>query len=251
MRISAIIISKNEEDQIKECIDSLNFVDEIVVIDNYSEDNTVQIAKQSGARVYELQGADFSYLRNFAKEKAKNQWLIYVDADERVSPELAKEILNTIDENSYGAYKLKRVNYFLGQVWVRHEEMIRLIRKENLVGWQGALHETAIVSGTVGILENSLLHFTHRDITEMVEKTNQWSAIESQLMFKNNHPKMSALRFLKIILSTFWKNYLNNEGYKAGQAGMIESIYQAFSSFITYAKLWEKQNKFRFRKFYG
>lgn len=251
MKISAIIITKNEEDQITGCIDSLKFTDEIVVIDNNSQDNTSQIAKRLGAKVYQLGGLDFSYLRNYAREKAKNQWLLYVDADERVSEELASEMITSLEEKSYTAYRLKRSNFFLGRRWPKPEEMIRLIRKDSLIGWQGVLHETAIVTGTTGNLDNQLLHFTHRNLADMAEKTNQWSDLESQLLFKNNHPAMSVGRFIKIILLTFLKYYFSEKSYQTGAAGVVESLYQSFSRFITYAKLWEKQNKFRFRGFNG
>ena len=120
--------------------------------------------------------------------------------------------------------------------------MVRLVRKDALVGWQGGLHETAQVRGKIGRLDGELMHDTHRDLTGMLEKTNIWSDFEAQLRYKNNHPPISWWRFFRVMISAFWKSYIREKGYLAGTVGLIESLYQSFSMFITYAKLWEKQN---------
>ncbi len=117
------------------------------------------------------------------------------------------------------------------------------MKKDALIGWQGSLHESPIIAGKTGKLEHFLLHYTHRDISSMVEKTNEWSDIESQLLYKSNHPPMRQWRFIRIILTYFFRAYIRDRGFKMGVSGFIESTYQAFSGFITYAKLWERQNK--------
>ncbi len=244
MKISAIIITRNEEKNIKECIDSLGFVDELVVVDNNSSDKTAEIAKKNGAKIYRVGGLDFSYLRNIGKEKAQGEWLFYIDTDERVTDSLAEEIVKRIPEDKEtSAYSLVRKNYYLGSVWPKKETMIRLIKKESLIGWQGILHETPQVVGKIGSLRSNLLHFTHKDFASMLEKTNEWSEIESQLLYKSNHPQMSTWRFFRMLFTSFWRSFVYEKGWQAGSIGWLESIYQAFSTFITYAKLWEKQNK--------
>lgn len=244
MNISAIIITRNEEENIKECIKSLNFVDEIIVVDNNSQDNTVENAKALGVAICEIPGLDFSYLRNVGKEKAKSKWLLYVDADERVPSSLAEEIKAAISKGGdFSAFLVWRQNYYLGKPWQKKERIIRLIKKEALIGWQGILHETPIVVGKVGYLESPLLHYTHRDLTSMVSKTNEWSEIEAELRYKSDHPKMSWWRFFRVMLTAFLRSYIFEGGWRVGTIGLIESLYQAFSIFITYAKLWEKQNK--------
>jgi glycosyltransferase involved in cell wall biosynthesis len=244
MKSSAIIITKNEEENISDCVKTLSFASEIVIIDNASEDKTIQIAQKLGAKVHKISGLDFSYLRNIGKEKAHGEWLFYIDADERVSGNLAEEITKMIaDGANFSAYTIPRKNYFFGKSWPGIEKMIRLIRKDALIGWQGSLHESPMVTGKIGKLKSFLLHYTHNDLSLMVKKTNEWSEIEAQLRYKNNHPRVTWWRFFRVMSSSFWSSYVQNGGWKMGNVGLIEGIYQAFSSFITYAKLWEKQNR--------
>lgn len=242
MNISAIIITRNEEHNIKECLTTLGFANEIIVIDNGSCDQTVDIAQKYKARVFKINGLDFSYLRNIGKEKAKGNWLFYIDADERVPETLGNEIGNIVSKTDYTAFYLLRVNYYLGTLWPKKEKMIRLMKKEALIGWQGILHESPIVRGKIGLLETPLLHYTHADLASMIEKTNEWSEIEAQSRFKANHPQMSWWRFFRVMISSFWHSYIQEGGWRVGTVGLIESTYQSFSMFITYAKLWERQN---------
>lgn len=243
-RLSAIIITRNEEEGIVSCIHAVKeFADEIIVIDNDSSDRTEKTAKATGARVYTVPGLDFSYLRNFGKEKAQSEWLLYLDTDERISPKLAKEIRQAISNSeSPAGYSLMRKNHYFGKVWPKTEYIIRLIRKDALIGWQGVVHETAIVAGTIGQLQGPLLHYAHTNLTAMVKKTNEWSEIESQIRFKSDHPSMTWWRFFRVMLTAFWSSYVTDGGWKVGTTGLVESIYQSFSMFITYAKLWEKQS---------
>lgn len=244
MKISAIIITRNEEKNLEECMKTLEFADEIIVVDNGSKDQTVALAKKLNALVFEIPGLDFSYLRNIGKEKSSSDWLFYIDADERVTPELAQEIKSTLAENPKNcAYSVIRKNYFLGKPSPNLEKINRLIKKDALIGWQGSLHESAIIAGNPGNLNSYLLHHTHRDISSMIVKTNEWSDVEAQLLYKSNHPIMRQWRFMRIIATVFFRSFVSHKGYKMGVVGLIESIYQSFSNFITYAKLWEKQNR--------
>jgi glycosyltransferase involved in cell wall biosynthesis len=248
-KISAIIIAKNEENMIADCLDSVSFCDEIIIVDGGSEDRTVELAKRMGAKVYPLETNDFSKLRNFGLEKAKGDWVLYVDTDERVSDGLKDEIKHlTKDSDRVGklnAYSLKRKNFYLGtsakNEWPYIEKLERLFKKENLKGWKGELHESPIIHGTIGELDGYLLHYTHRDLTLMLNKTIEWSKIEAELRFKAGHPQMVWWRFLRVMFTAFFDWYIRQKGYKLGTVGLIESIYQMFSMFITYARLWEMQ----------
>lgn len=242
MKLTAVILAKNEEDKIIACLKSLKFVSEILLIDNGSTDRTAQLAKKAKAKIIESKADDFSFLRNLAKKRAAGEWLLYVDADERVTERLAGEIKKAVNNKTYNAYYLTRINYFYGVNFEKQEKMIRLIKKEALLSWQGCLHETAAVRGNIGILSQPLLHFAHNDLSRMVEKTNAWSEIEAQLRFKNNHPAVSWWRFLRVMLTAFYTAYFRDKGYRLGTLGLIEAVYQSFSIFVTYAKLWQKQN---------
>lgn len=246
MSISAIIITRNEAENIAKCIDSLEFADEIIVVDNNSEDDTLTYAKKKGAKVYQVDGLDFSRLRNIGRQKASGKWLFYLDADEKVSQELAKEITSKVkNPKNYSAFYLRRKNFYFNKPWPVQERVIRLMNKKALIKWQGKLHETPQIEGKIGNLSSSLLHYTHKSLTDMVNKTNQWSEIEAQLRYESGHPPIVWWRFIRVIVPTFIRYYIVERGWRTGAVGLIESIFQAFSVFITYAKLWEKQNKQR------
>jgi len=242
--LSAIIIAKNAEEMIGDCIDSLNFCDEIIVIDNASTDRTSELLKILGVKAFSLKSDSFSELRDFGLKKAKGKWVLYIDADERVSPELASDIKAAIENSAFPAFKLQRKNFYLGDhEWPYIEKLERLFKKNALEGWQGKLHETPIVKGEIGELDGFLLHYTHRDLATMLDKTIEWSGVEADLRLQAKHPKMTWWRFFRVMFTGFWDSYVKQKGYKAGTAGLIESIYQSFSMFITYARLWEKQQK--------
>ncbi len=256
--ISVIVITKDEEVMIADCLDSVSFCDEIIVVDNGSEDRTVDVAKRMGATVFSFKSNDFSKMRNYGLSKAKGTWILYVDADERVTELLRDNIKYQIssirqaqDKNiknrNIAAFKIQRKNFYLGSEekneWPYIERLERLFKKESLMRWKGELHETPLIEGEMGQLNGFLLHYTHRDLTSMLEKTIKWSQIEAELRFKAGHPKMTWWRFPRVMLTTFFTYYCRQRGWKKGTVGLVESIYQSFSMFITYARLWEMQNK--------
>lgn len=247
-KISVIVIAKNEETMIADCLDSLSFCDEIIVVDGGSEDRTSEIARRMGAVVFEHEAQDFSDMRNFGLKKARGEWVLYVDTDERVSQKLREEITYLISSSGriekLNTYFLKRKNFYLGNhEWPHIEKLERLFRRDRLKEWRGKLHESPIVDGEIGELDGFLLHYTHRDLTSMLNKTIEWSKMEAELRLNANHPKMTWWRFSRVMISAFLDSYIKQGGRKAGTAGLIESIYQAFSMFITYARLWEMQNE--------
>lgn len=243
--ISAIILTKNSEELIADCIDSVSFCDEIIVVDDLSTDRTVDIAKHLGAKVFSFSSPSFSEKRNFGSKKAKKKWLLYVDDDERVTSELKKSILEVVEQKKaeVGAYRIKRKNFYLGNnEWPYVETFERFFLKKSLKEWRGKLHETPIVVGEVSDLVGFLHHYTHRDLSSMLNKTIKWSEIEAKLRFDSKHPKMNGWRFFRVMLTGFYNSYVRQKGYKAGTVGLIESIYQSYSMFVTYARLWELQN---------
>jgi len=244
-KISAVILAKNSEKIIAECIDSVAFCDETIVIDNGSKDKTAEISLKKGAKVQELITDDFSELRNFGLKKAEGEFIFYIDSDERVDEALKESIKEVINgNNSKSSYYVLRKNFYYGNYeWPQKEKIERLFLKINLKGWHGKIHESPIVLGEKGILKGYLLHYTHQDLFSMLSKTIEWSKTEAELRFKSNHPKMTWWRFPRVMITAFIDSFVSKKGYKAGAIGLIESIYQSFSSFITYARLWEMQQK--------
>jgi glycosyltransferase involved in cell wall biosynthesis len=247
IKISAVILTKNAEDLIANCIDSVSFCDEVIIIDDNSSDRTVELAKLLGVTVYQYESESFAKKRNLGLKKAKGKWVLYIDADERLSQELVNEIKTILERKSdiYAAYRLPRKNFYLGNhEWPTIEKLERLFKKAKLEEWYGDLHETARVNGDIGDIDKGFIkHYTHQDLTSMLNKTIRWSKIEADLRLKANHPEMSWWRFHRVMLTAFYDSYVKQKGYKVGTAGLIESMFQAYSMFITYARLWEMQQE--------
>lgn len=248
--LSIIIIAKNEEDVIESCLESIkDFGSEVIVIDGKSTDRTAQKAVLHGAKVVINPFEDFSTQRNHALKLIKNDWFLYIDADERITKDFIEEVKKVIQEfdpsSGIGGYFIKRKTFYYGRDWGLTDQVQRLFYKKSFIGWEGIVHESPKIIGTFGTIESPINHYTHRNLSQMLEKTNAWSEYEAKLRFEANHPKMNVLRFMRIILTGFMQSYFGNYGYKNGAYGLIESIYQSYSLFITYAKLWELQIKKR------
>jgi glycosyltransferase involved in cell wall biosynthesis len=254
MTLTVVIIAKNNERIIAECIKSARGFDKIILVDSGSVDRTCQIAKKLGAQVIYAPGQklEFARWRNIGLKNVKSDWVFYLDTDERMTRELTAEIKQVIgrdigEEQKSVAYKIPRRNFYLGQemhyggAWPDYVK--RLFLKKSLKGWQRDLHEDPIIDGDLGRLKNPLIHVSHRDLSSSMEKTRRWSEIEARLLLEANHPPVVWWRFFRIMLTEFWLRAVRLQGWRDGTPGWIEIIFQMFSRFITYARLWEMQNK--------
>lgn len=246
--ISVVIIAKNESERIETCIKSVLWADEVVVVDNDSTDNTKEVAKKHTDKVYTIKSNNFSEIRNFALDKVRGEWLLFVDADERVTKILKDEILGLINsETKDTAWKISRRNIILGEekrykaFWPDY--VIRLFKRDKLREYTGEVHEQPQFEGSLGTLKNSLIHLTHRDIDSMVLKSLDWANIDANLRFKTNHPKMNGPRFVKIVTTEMYNQLVKRGGLKGGTVGVIDALLQTFSLYITYVKLWQLQRK--------
>jgi len=231
MKISAIVLigGTRSKDLFQKCLDSLAWCDEIVKV----ETNGL--------------GGSFADWRNEGARKAKGEWLLYVDTDEIVTPELRKVILDITASDKFSAYAIPRRNIVLGRE-MKHcglwpDYVLRLIRKDKLIGWQGKLHEQPKIKGEIDHLKEPLIHKKHDNIAEMVDKTNKWSGIEARLMFDAHHPKMNIVRFFTAGLREFWLRMIVQTAFMDGAEGTIYGLYQVFSRLVSYSKLWELQIK--------
>ena len=254
MKLSVIVIAKNEEQMIRDCLASIKWADEIILVDSGSTDKTMEIAKKYSARIISLptEKLEFARWRNVGLREAKGEWILYLDADERVTPELRKEIKESIKYQVssikyFTAYEIPRQNFYLGKemhyggAWPDYVK--RLFFKEKLRYWERELHENPVFDGEMGRLKNPIVHITHRDLSLMVEKTREWSKIEAELLYKTGHPPVTWWRILRIMLSEFWLRGVKLQGWRDGTVGWIEIIFQMFSRFVTYGRLWELQQK--------
>lgn len=246
LSLSVIIIAKNEEARIGACLDAVQFASERLVLDNGSTDKTPDIAKNRGVQVKTFRSDSFAELRNKAATLVHGDWILYIDADERVSEPLAENIEKIIRgwrPGDKAGFEILRENYYLGRRWPKSEWMLRLFKTDAFNGWHGVLHETPKIQGEIGRIDGLLIHNTHRTLAEMVEKTNEWSEVEAQLRLSSSHPEIHWWRLLRVMGTGFWNSFVVQGGWRAGTVGWIESIYQGFSMFITYAKLWEMQHQ--------
>lgn len=245
MRLSTVVITKNEEGKIKACLESIKWADEIIVLDNGSSDKTIEIAKKYSDKVFVFNDLDFASIRNKGMEKATNDWVFYVDADERVLSDLQTEIVELIKSNQYSAIAISRKNIIFGQevkygpFWP--DWVIRLLKKDDFEEWIGKVHEYPKFKGKLGYSKNSLLHLTHRNLDQVVLKSLEWSKIDAKLRMEAGHPKMSGLRFLRILFSELFNQGILRRGFFGGSVGVVDAILQSFSMFMTYVRLWEMQ----------
>lgn len=243
--LSVIVITKNEEERIRSCLESVKWADEIIVADNGSEDKTLEIVQNYTDKILRFNELDFAALRNKAFENAKGEWILYVDADERVLDDLKKEIESLIVFAKESAFAISRRNIIFGTevkygpFWP--DWVIRLIKGKDFEAWIGKIHEYPKFKGQMGYTKNSLIHLTHRDIDQIVLKSLDWSKIDAKLRFDSKHPKMTAWRFLRIFLSEIFNQGIIRKGFFNGTIGVMDSILQAFSMYITYVRLWQLQ----------
>lgn len=243
--LSVIIIAKNEQDRIETCLQSVKWADEIIVFDNSSIDDTVEIAKKYTNKVYSGEFEDFSKLRNKALAETNNEWVLYVDSDERVLKSLKEEILGLIKTSKYSAYAISRRNIIFGEekkygpFWP--DWVIRLIKKSDFLQWEGKVHEQPKFKGNLGYTKNSLLHLTHRNIDQIVLKSLEYSKIDARLRLASNHPPMTGWRFLRILITETINQSIVRKGFSSGTIGIMDSLLQIFSLIITYIRLWELQ----------
>ncbi len=245
--ITAVLITKNEEGMIANALSTLRFCDEIVVVDSGSTDSTIDIAKRDGATIVKATGGSFKDWRNSGKDAATSDWILYIDADERVTPKLAQEIQETIQFTSNAAFALKRNNIHFGK-WMEHggwetDKILRLFKKSHLREWTGDVHESAQVDGVLGEITEPLVHLTHRNIRDCLLKSHDWIDIEARLLFEAGTKKVTAKTLLRKTIMEFLRRLLFKKGYKDGMEGWIESMQQSFNRFLVYARLWELQQK--------
>lgn len=247
MKLSVVIIVKNEEEMIGDCLESIRWAEEIVLLDGGSTDKTLKIAKNYSVRIVNQKVKDMDYAawRNQGLEEAQGEWILYLDVDERITPLLKEEIQQTIDNRQQTAYAIPRRNFLLGKE-LKHggwypDYQLRLFRKDRLQGWLGTLHERPQIEGEVGKLENPMIHFQPETIEPALEKSINWSGIEAKLLLDAGHPQVTWWRILRMGLTTLFERLLRKQGFRDGAEGWIESIYQAWHTIIVYMKLWEMQ----------
>lgn len=243
--ISALLIVKNEAEMIENCLRTLNWCDEIIVVDDNSEDETATIAQKYATKVVSFSSESFSQLREKALSLAQSDWVFYVDADERVTPQLAEEIQNQVQTQEATVYSVQRRNICYGTEltaggW-QDDWVERVFSKHNLKGWYGKVHESPKYTGQLSKLHNQLIHLTHRNTVSGLIKTSQWTPIEAHALYAANIPQVSFLTLLRKGFMEFFRRVIIKKGYRDGNPGLIEATVQAINKVLIYIQVWELQ----------
>ncbi|MBI3543155.1 MAG: glycosyltransferase family 2 protein [Deltaproteobacteria bacterium] len=237
------MIALNEERDLPRCLESLKFCDEVLVIDSGSADRTVEVARQHGAKVIVEPWRGYGGQKNFAHSRATGDWVLNVDADEVITPELRAEILAEVrSAQSAAGYAVARKTYYLGR-WIRHggwypNYVTRLVRRQSGSWTEPNVHEELLVTGELRQLANPMLHYTFSDIADQV-RTNMRYARQGALDLKTKGAPSSLVKLLLKPLGKFLETYFLKAGFLDGLAGFIISVNAAHSMFLKYAYLLE------------
>ncbi len=245
-KISIVIITHNEAKNIVECLESVKWADEIVVLDSFSDDETVEICRRYTDKVFQSKFSNFSLQKNMVLDRANNEWVLSLDADERVSPQLREKIVSIVRENSLenAGYFIPRRNYFFGR-WVRHcglypDYVLRLFRKSKGRFKDEFVHESVALDGRAGYMDEPLEHFTYRDIDGFIERIKHYTTLSVKQMQRDKRKS----RWFNLIVNpfaAFTKMYFIKKGFLDGSLGFVVCVLYSYYAFMKYAKLWEKQ----------
>ena len=251
MKISASIIVRNEEENVAALCETLDWADEIVIVDSDSTDRTVEIARRYTDRVFNRPFQGYKDKHEFADSQTTGDWIFWIDADERVTPELrvAIEALRRRDPASLpDGFRIARRTHYQGR-WILHsgwypDYQMRLYRKSASY-WDGvAPHETARVKGSIETLPGEFLHYTKRDLSEHHRVLDSYTSLAADYLFRQGK-KARGLDLLVLPLAAFLRTYIFKQGFRDGLPGLIIAMFTAYSVFLKYAKLWEHQRNRR------
>jgi glycosyltransferase involved in cell wall biosynthesis len=243
VNVSVTIISKNEAHNVEECLHSVRWASEIILVDQFSEDGTAEIARRLGAEVFQEPWRGFAGQKNLAIDKAGGPWILSLDADERVTPSLRREIEEELSQGSeYSGYYIARKNFFCGQ-WIRHggwypDYNLRLFRKGEGYFRDRSVHEKVVVNGKVGYLEHALEHFTYRSVSDFLLRLETYSRLAAQEVPAKSRSSISYTLCFRPLF-TFINMYLLRGGILDGAAGFFLAVSYAYYTFLKYYRSYE------------
>jgi len=246
--LAVCVITLDEEDRIGECLDAVTWADELIVVDSGSADRTAAIARAKGARVVVREWPGYAAQKNFALEQASSDWVLSIDADERVTPELAAEIRGLLAAPPEGiaGCSVPRRTWYLGR-WIRHggwypDRKVRLVRRGR-GRWEGSLvHERLVAEGPTRELHGDLLHYTYRDIADHLRRIDRFTTEAAQALAAAGR-RSGLLGMLVHPPAKFLKMYLLRAGFLDGAPGFVVAVLGGYYVFLKYAKLWELQRR--------
>jgi glycosyltransferase involved in cell wall biosynthesis len=234
--ITVIIPTFNEEACLYRALYSVKFADEIIVVDSFSTDRTVEIANQFNCKVIQRQFDNFSSQKNHALQFATKEWVLFLDADERVTYNLQQEILDAINNGKHTAYKLNFPHFFMNRFLYHHSSNVtRLVIREKC-HYEGSVHEKLVVKGSIGKLKNPVLHYTYKGLEHYIKKRDVYAWFQAEQL----HAKGKKATYLQLVFKPFFRffnSYILKRGFLDGIPGLAISGINAYGVFSRYAKL--------------
>ena len=246
VKLSVIIITKNEEKNIERCLKSVKWADEIIVVDSYSTDNTLSIVKRYTDKIYQNKWSGYANQRNFGAGQASNDWVLCIDSDEVVTINLSMEIKKTLRNNvHYNGYFIPMKNcmfdYWMKYSGLNRQYHLRLYNK--LKGkWIKDIHEIVKINGKIGCLKNIILHYAYNSISDLVKKMDIYTDLEAKALYEKNI-KFSKWKAIKNPIIIFIYKYIFQRGFLDGSPGLIWAVSLGYYNFLKWQKVWEMYAK--------
>jgi glycosyltransferase involved in cell wall biosynthesis len=234
--LSVIIPTYNEIDYIKDALKSVDFATEIIVIDSFSSDGTKEIALEKGCKVLERKFDNFSNQKNYAITYATGDWILFIDADERVSQKLKNEILSEIENNIHSGYKLSFPHFYMNRfLYHKVDKVLRLVKNKN-VKFSGDVHEKLQVEGSIGSLKNFMIHYTYKGLFHLIQKKDSYAWFQANTSLKKGK-KATIFHLLFKPLYRFFSSYILKRGFLDGVPGLALASINAYGVFSRYVKM--------------
>ncbi len=240
--ISVVIVTKDEGRNLEAALQSVSRFSEIIIIDDFSTDSTISIARKYTNNIFQIRWQGYARQKQSGIDKASMPWVLVLDADERVTGELAEEISTVIGSDAFNAFYIPRKNFFLGR-WIRHggwwpDYTLRLFRKESAHMEQREVHEKIVADGKTAYCKNPMEHYTYREISDYIKKMDVYSALAAAEL----HKKGVSARFYHFMIkppATFVRMFLLQQGFRDGFHGFVLAVLYSFYTFLKYLKLRE------------
>ncbi|WP_313114600.1 glycosyltransferase family 2 protein [Aequorivita sediminis] len=235
-KLTVIIPTFNEEAYLEDALFSVAFADEIIVVDSYSTDKTPEIAKKYTTKFLQRRFDNFSNQKNFALNEATGDWVLFIDADERVTHSLEAEILETIENPKHGGYKINFPHFYMNRFLYHHsDDVLRLVKRKG-AKFTGSVHEKLHCSGSVGKLKNKMLHFTYKGLDNYIQKKESYAWFQAQQLFEKGKKATWFHLFIKPTYR-FFRSFVLKGGFRDGVPGLTVAAVNAYGVFERYVKL--------------
>ena len=239
-KVSVTIITKNEEKNIQRCLESVRWADEIVVVDSFSTDRTVEICRKFTDKIFQENWLGYGLQKNLCASKASNRWVLNVDADEVIPPECVEAIKNLLlGEPKFLLYQFQRKNFFSGR-WVRYagwypDFISRLYDRNKVLFSDSMVHERLIPDNNPGIINHSILHYSFDSMDDYIERQNRYSTLYAEEKKRQNW-KVNWTHLYMRPIWMFFKTYFLRQGFREGFLGLFLALSMAFYTYLKYAK---------------